>query len=154
MTKYTQDNETVSVECINQLGRFDVNETTFASIRGLHFTGCGGNTTNQVDRFVLEDTIFQGVEGRGTALVLNVVSTASIVRSAFISNTNGSRFKHHINFAALKDVSSGYGLLSSSISASADLTYSGALYIALAMSRLRILNLIGAEHKWVQLLQY
>ena len=88
------------LECTSQSRRFDISETTFVSIRGLHFIGRGGNTVTQVDQFVIEDTIFQGVEGRGTALVLNVVSDASIVRSAFISNTNGSRFEHYIHFSA------------------------------------------------------
>ena len=60
MTKDAQENETVFIECTSQSGRFDINETTFASIRGLHFIGCGGNTVTQVDQFVLEDTIFQG----------------------------------------------------------------------------------------------
>ena len=100
MTKDAQNDEAVFVECISRSGRFDINVTTFVSIMGLHFIGCGSNTVTQVKQFVLEDTIFQGVEGGGTALVLNVVSDASIVRSAFISNTNGSRFEHYIHFSA------------------------------------------------------
>ena len=40
MTKDAQDNETVFVECTSHSGRFDINGTTFASIKGLHFIGC------------------------------------------------------------------------------------------------------------------
>lgn len=71
---------------------------------------------------MLEDTIFQSAEGRGTALVLNVVSNASIVRSAFLSNTNGSRYEHYIHFSA--------GLEHQYNFESANLTYGGALYTA------------------------
>ena len=60
-----------------QSGRFILNETTFALVKGLHFIGCGGNTVTQVKQFILEDTIFHGVEGRGTALVLNEVADVS-----------------------------------------------------------------------------
>ena len=122
LTKDIQDNETVFIECTSQSGRFDINETTFASIKGLHFIGCGGNTVTQVDRFMLEDTIFQGVEGRGTALVLNVVSNASIVRSAFLSNTDGTISEHYLHFNA--------SLIDRYYFESADLTYGGALYTA------------------------
>ena len=89
MTKDSQDNETVFVECASQSGRFSVRETTFVSIKSLHFIGCGalGNTFTHVDQFILEGTIFQGVEGRGTALMLNGVAAASIVGSKFLSNS-------------------------------------------------------------------
>ena len=43
-----------------------------------------------MERFIVEDTIFQGVEGRGRALLLDNVTAASIVRSSFVFNTNGS----------------------------------------------------------------
>ena len=48
-----------------------------------------------MEQFVVEDTIFQGVEGRGTALVLNEVTAASIERCSFLSNTHSSTFEHH-----------------------------------------------------------
>ena len=66
-------------------------------IRDLHFIGCGGNRVSQVEQFIVEDTIFEGMEGRGTALTLNEVTDASIVRSSFLSNTHhhGSTFKHN-----------------------------------------------------------
>ena len=57
MTKGAQHNETVYVECTSQSGMFVINETTNASIKGLHFIGCGGNTVTQVEQFTLEDTI-------------------------------------------------------------------------------------------------
>ena len=122
-----QDNELVFVECTNQTGRFDISETTFASIKGLHFIGCGDNTVTQVDQFILEDVIFQDAKGRGPALVLNVVAAASIMKSSFLSNTNGNRSEHHINITAFEDV-----LNSEYFSSmfSTNLTYGGALYTA------------------------
>ena len=95
MTKVTGGNGTVFVECGSQSGRFNISETIFAVIKDLHFIGCGGNKVSQVEQFIVEDTIFEGVEGRGTALVLNQVTDASIARSSFLSNTHGSTLEHH-----------------------------------------------------------
>ena len=140
MTKNVQDNEIVIVECTSPSGSFVINETIFASIKGLHFIGCGGNTVTWVDQFVLEDTIFQGVEGIGTALELNLVSDASIVRSSFLSNTNGSKYEQQTldSTALLQDEFTGFGtylmldttFVSTIKYAGANLTYGGALYIA------------------------
>ena len=93
----SQENETVMIECTSQYERFNVNETTFATIKGLHFIGCGGNTVTRVEELVVEDTIFQGVEGegRGTALVLNQVNFTKIRECMFISNTPGNNSEHH-----------------------------------------------------------
>ena len=91
MTKDIGGNGTVFVECGSQSGRFNISEITMATIMGLHFIGCGGNRVSQMEQFIVEDTIFQGVEGRGTALVLNEVTSASIARSSFLSNTYGIR---------------------------------------------------------------
>ena len=85
MTKVT-GNGTVFKECGSQSGRFNISETTFTMIKNLHFIGCGGNKIGQVEQFTVEDTIFEGVEGRGTALVLNQVTDASIAKSSFLSN--------------------------------------------------------------------
>ena len=94
-----RDNELVTIECKSQSGRFVVYETTFASIKCLHFNGCGGNTVTKAKQLVVKDTIFYGVEGsgegRGTALVLNEVNFAEIIGSSFISNTPGVNSEHH-----------------------------------------------------------
>ena len=95
MTKVIGGNGTVFVECGSESGRFNISETTFAMIKGLHFVGCGGNRVSQVEQFVVEDTIFEGVEGRGTGLVLNQVTDASIAKSSFLSNVHASTFEHH-----------------------------------------------------------
>ena len=95
MTKDMGGNGTVFVECVSQLGRFNISETTFATIQSLHFIGCGGNRVSQVEQLIVEDTIFQGVKGRGTALVLNEVTATSIAKSSFLFNTHCSTFKHH-----------------------------------------------------------
>ena len=102
----SRGNGTVFVECGSQSGRFNISETTFASIKGLHFIGCGGNRVSQVDQFAIEDTIFQGVEGRGTALVLNEVAAASIAECLFISNTHNSTFADHDS--SDKDIADNY----------------------------------------------
>ena len=93
----SQDNETVTIECLSQYERFSVNETTFATIKALHFIGCGGNTVTSVKELVVEDTIFQGMEGegKGTALVLNQVNFTKIRECMFISNTPGNNSERH-----------------------------------------------------------
>ena len=93
----SQENKIVTIECMSQYERFSVNETTFATIKGLHFIGCGGNTVTSVKELVVEDTIFQGVEGegRGTALVLNEVNFSKIRECSFISNTPGNNPESH-----------------------------------------------------------
>ena len=92
-----QDNEMVTIECTSQYERFNVNETTFATIKGLHFIGCGGNTVTRMEELVVEDTTFQGVEGegRGTALVLNQVNFTKIRECSFISNTPGNNSERY-----------------------------------------------------------
>ena len=89
--------QTVVVSCITQTARITINETTIASIKGLHFIGCGGNTVTKVEELTVEDTIFQGVEGdgRGTALVLNEVNFTQIINCSFISNTPGINSERH-----------------------------------------------------------
>ena len=82
----TQAAEMVIVECADQLGRFNIRDITHVSVRGLHFVGCGGNRVSNVGLFIVEDTIFQGVEGGGTGLKLTMIVAASIIRSEFLSN--------------------------------------------------------------------
>ena len=93
----SQGNEMVTIECSSQYERFIVNKTTFATIKGLHFIGCGGNTVTRVEELVVEDTIFQGEagEGRGTALVLNEVNFIKIRECSFVSNTPGNNSERH-----------------------------------------------------------
>ena len=90
MTKVTGGNGTVFVECGSRLGRFSIRESAFVAINGLHFIGCGGNRVSHVEQFIVEDTIFEGAEGRGTALILNEVIDTTIERSSFLSNTHGT----------------------------------------------------------------
>ena len=87
----------VLIECTNQSAKFAVNETAFASIKGLHFIGCGGNTVTTVKVLVVEDTIFQGLEGdgRGTALVLNEVRYSKMIECSFIANAPGVNLERH-----------------------------------------------------------
>ena len=96
-TMASQEIEMVMIECMSPNERYIINETTFATIKGVHFIGCGGNTVTSVKELVVEDTIFQGVEGegRGTALVLNQVNFTKISECSFISNTPGVNSEHH-----------------------------------------------------------
>ena len=73
-------------------------------IKDLHFIGCGGNRVSQVENFVVEDTIFEGVEGRGTALVLNKIIIASIVRSSFFSHSSTFQYHNVSNIASDQDI--------------------------------------------------
>ena len=88
VTKDIEGNGTVFIECGSQSGRFSISEMTFVVIKNLQFIGCSGNGVIQVEELVIEDTIFQGVEGRGTALTLNNITTARISSSLFHSNTH------------------------------------------------------------------
>ena len=127
MMKVVGGDGTVFVECGSQSGRINISETTFAMIKDLHFIGCGGNRVSQVEQLIIEDTIFEGVEGRGTALVLNEVTDASIATSSFIYNTHASTFEHHdiTDFTYVEDILN-YVYLNRSSS----LAVGGALYAA------------------------
>ena len=87
----------VLIECTNQSAKFAVSETAFASIKGLHFIGCGGNTITSVKVLIVQNTIFQGLEGdgRGTALVLNKVRYSKMIENSFIANTPGINSERH-----------------------------------------------------------
>ena len=87
----SQDNDIVVIECVRLTDRFVVIETTFLSIRGISFLGCGSILVINVEQLIIEDTIFQGVEGkgRGTALTVIEVKFAIIITSSFTSNSPG-----------------------------------------------------------------
>ena len=87
MCKYANDNETVFVKCNNQLGRFEISETTYVSIKSLTFIGCGGNRVSQVTRLTISNSTFQEVQEKSTVLVINYVIATNIDRSQFLNNT-------------------------------------------------------------------
>ena len=87
MTKDKGGNGTVFIECGSPSGRFNISEMTSVTIKNLHFIGCGSNGVSQVEKLIVKDTIFQGVEGKGTEIVLSNVTTARIAGSIFHSNT-------------------------------------------------------------------
>ena len=87
MTKDGVGNETIFVECSTRSGRFHISETAFVSINGLHFIGCGSNNFSQVNWLTITSSTFQGVQEGNTVLVLNKVSTATIVKCSFLSNS-------------------------------------------------------------------
>ena len=108
MADLSQDNSSVIVRCGCELGRFLINDTSFALIKGLHFIGCGPSTVTGVELLVIEDTTFQGApEGsRGTALMLNKVYSANIEASSFVFNSNDERSNTDANGGALSATSS------------------------------------------------
>ena len=83
MIKVAQEDETVIIECTDSHARLRIIETAIASIKGLHFNGCGYNILIWVIQFKLEDTIFAGAEDRGRALELRMVTAATIVNCTF-----------------------------------------------------------------------
>ena len=87
MTKDGLDNETVFVECSSYSGRFHISETTSFSIMDLNFIGCGCNNVSHVKRLTITRSTFQGVQEENTVLMLNDVSVATIVETAFLSNS-------------------------------------------------------------------
>ena len=87
MSKYVKNNETVFVECISRLGRFDISETISVSIKSLNFIGCGSNRVSRVTWLMIADSTFRGVKDQSTVLEINNVSTTKIVRSMFLNNT-------------------------------------------------------------------
>ena len=87
MSRYAKDNETVFVECISQLGRFNISEATSVFINSLHFICCGSNRVSQVTWLTIADSVFQDVEDNNTVLELNGVEITNIKRSQFLYNT-------------------------------------------------------------------
>ena len=78
MSKYERDNERVYVECISQLGRFNISEATSVSIKSLHFIGCSSNRVSQVTQLTIADFVFQDVEDNSAVLEFNGVDIANI----------------------------------------------------------------------------
>ena len=98
----------VTVQCSRYSGRFVINNTVSASIEGLHFFGCGGNTVNRVKKFTVQDTTFDGImEGNGSALIINKVTCAKIVSSSFLHNAPGPEFTEtlHATFSNVDIIS-------------------------------------------------
>ena len=126
MERESQSNDSVFIHCTS---RFIINTTTFASIKGLHFFGCGGSTVTYVRELIVEDVTFQGDQGesRRAALVLTEVSAAKIVRSTFIniSRGNESERQYIANFINNEDIlNNRLGLNQNDL-----LSFGGALYI-------------------------
>ena len=101
------DSEPVLIQCASQIEKFVINNTMFVSMKGLHFSSCGENMVSTVQELILEDAIFQGVKRgrRGTALVLDHVTTARINESLFYSNEPRGKSQYQVllsNYVTLK----------------------------------------------------
>ena len=88
ISMYTRSEGSVIIRCMDQ-GRFTISGATTVSMWSLHFLGCGGNIVTQVNHFLLQDTIFQGLNG-GTALILHEISMVNIIACSYFNNTQGS----------------------------------------------------------------
>ena len=82
--------ENVTVQCRGESVRFEVSSTSIFSLHGLQFIGCGGNSVTQVIQFILQYTIFQGLETTSTALILNDTSMSYIAFCEYFNNKVGS----------------------------------------------------------------
>ena len=82
------DNAKITMSC--QLSTFFIFESAeLVSIRRMTFTGCGNHLIRNVDKVVLQETTFQGLEGTGTSLTL-INSNAEIVDCTFVGNQFGT----------------------------------------------------------------
>ena len=79
----------MSIVC-DSFGGIAISNSMFVSIVGIQFIGCGNNDLDGVNNFIVENSTFQGVRNSGTSLVLTNVMNATIIRSYFLSNHNGS----------------------------------------------------------------
>ena len=87
MSKYDKDSEHVFIQCISQLGKFNISEATSVSIKSLHFIACGSNRVSQVTWLTIADSNFQDVENNSIVLELNGVDNASVEKSQFVFHT-------------------------------------------------------------------
>ena len=86
MMKAAKFNETVFLQCTSHSASFSISQIKFVSIKGLHFIGCRSNTIIQAKWFIAEDTILQGIEGKGTAVIVFHVRSVRIIKSSFLFN--------------------------------------------------------------------
>ena len=71
----------------NKSTNFRLINVSHAHVRGLYFTGCGGNKVEKVDLFIIENANFFGLDdNKGRALEL-IETTTRIVNTAFVSNS-------------------------------------------------------------------
>ena len=89
MSKGVQTNEPgpIFIDCSDgHSAMIKISNTTFISMTGLYFVGCGGVSISNVSQFVIQDTTFQGKEGRRRLLSLHMVTDVIIADSSFFSN--------------------------------------------------------------------
>ena len=82
------DNNTKNIFCISGV-HFEFVGITSVTVKGLRFIGCGNNTLFSVKNFTIEDSVFRGVNGSGTALVINETNL-TIANCYFFSNRVGT----------------------------------------------------------------
>ena len=84
---YTEDiNTTIKCEVSSQ---FSFESIEHVSIKKVKFLGCGNNVVRNVEKFILQESKFLGLEGTGTSLTL-INSTVEIVNCTFVGNQFGT----------------------------------------------------------------
>ena len=86
LTNHGQDDDTVYIHCPSRWGRFDISNSNSATIKHLHFIGCGSNRVSNLKQLTIMDSTFQQVTEGKTVLTLTIV-TGMIVRCSFLQNT-------------------------------------------------------------------
>ena len=82
------ENSVAQIKCTNDSSMY-FSQSQHIHITNLAFIGCGGNQVRQVEKFMVQNTKFEGQKNSGTALKL-VEMTGQILNSTFVSNKKGS----------------------------------------------------------------
>ena len=100
------ENSIAQIKCIND-SSMHFNQSQYIHISNLEFIGCGGNLVEHVQKFVVQDTNYEGQQNSGTALEL-INTRAQIINSTFINNRKGSYRECVIAFDQLRCLGSGF----------------------------------------------
>ena len=86
----SNETSTTSITCKPDT-RFTFYEVSTVEIGGVKFIGCGNSSVTRANIFTLWNSTFVGVNGSGTALVLNQTTAVNITECSFLFNTQGSK---------------------------------------------------------------
>ena len=87
---FSSETSTARIEC-RQFASFNIYDVNTIEISGLSFDGCGNSSVTRANNFTLWNSTFVGVDGSGTALVLNETGSVSIKECSFLFNVLGSK---------------------------------------------------------------
>ena len=86
---YSYQESAVIVNCSSSAW-FKFSVCDHVEISHVQFNGCAGNKVESVSDFTVTFSFFMGLNGSGSALVLNNTSKVKIIHCYFISNTGGT----------------------------------------------------------------